>query len=143
MAILNVKKLAPDVKDLIRATSGSSGLDIHAYIFDEIELSITKPLLVPTGIAVSIHRGYEGQLRMRSGLASKGWYMPNGVGTIDSDYTGEIKVALLATERGHKVFPGQRIAQLVISKVSMIEPLYVDLLDATLRAGGGFGSTGL
>ena len=144
LVVLKVKKFHQHVPDLLRATEEAAGLDITADISEPIELSITKPILIPTGIAIAIPKGYEAQLRLRSGLAIQdGVYMPNGIGTIDSDYRGEIKVPMLATERKVFIKPKQRIAQLVLNKIVLTEPQYVDILEDTVRYDKGFGSTGL
>ena len=124
-------------------TLGSSGIDLYA----NIENVILKPLdrvLIPTGLYISIPKGYEGQIRARSGLALKhGISLANGVGTIDSDYRGEIKVILVNLgKKEYIINKGDRIAQLVIAKYEEIELLEVDFLDSTVRNTGGFGHTG-
>ena len=100
--------------------------------------------LVPTGIAIAVPEGYEGQVRMRSGLAlQKGLILPNAPGTIDSDYRGEIRV-IVANISGEPVTieRGERIAQLVIAPVARATLAKVDALPETGRGSGGFGSTG-
>lgn len=100
--------------------------------------------LVPTGIAIAVPEGYEGQVRMRSGLAlKKGLILPNAPGTIDSDYRGEIRVILgnLGSEAA-TVKRGERIAQLVFAPVVRANFEKADELPSSLRDGGGFGSTG-
>jgi dUTP pyrophosphatase len=102
-------------------------------------------VIVPTGWAVAIPEGFEGQVRARSGLATKhGIGLPNAPGTIDSDYRGELRVALI--NWGKEPFAlehGMRIAQLVIAPVARASVRIVDALPATQRGDGGFGSTGL
>lgn len=100
---------------------------------------------VPTGIAIAVEPGYEGQVRPRSGLASNhGVTLPNTPGTIDSDYRGEVLVPLINLGREPFVVEhGARIAQLVIAPVSRATIIEVDVLDATERGAGGFGSTGV
>lgn len=126
-------------------TSGSAGIDLQAYISSPVELKPLGRALIPTGLYVSIPKGYEGQIRGRSGLALKyGITLANGVGTIDSDYRGEIKVILINLgEEAFIVNNGDRIAQFVLSKYETIEFELVESLEETLRGKGGFGHTGL
>lgn len=125
-------------------TSGSAGIDLQAYIPSQIELKPFGRALIPTGLYISIPKGYEGQIRGRSGLALKhGITLANGIGTIDSDYRGEIKVILI--NLGDKPFivnNGDRIAQFVLSKYETIEFELVESLEETIRGQGGFGHTG-
>ncbi len=126
-------------------TSHSSGLDLSADIQESITLKPLERILVPTGLALAIPEGYEGQVRARSGLALKhGIALVNAPGTIDADYRGELKVILI--NLGQEPFciqRGDRIAQLVIQKVCQPEIKEVKELDATQRGEGGFGSTGV
>ena len=127
-------------------TDGAAGLDLFAAIPD------TKPLtlrpggraLVPTGIAIALPAGYEGQVRPRSGLATRhGLTILNSPGTIDADYRGEIQVVL--ANLGNEdvtITRGMRIAQLVIAPVARAQIVQVASLDETVRGSGGFGSTG-
>ena len=127
-------------------TAGAAGLDLFAAIPD------TKPLtlragaraLVPTGIAIALPEGYEGQVRPRSGLATRhGLTILNAPGTIDADYRGEIQVVL--ANLGNEdvtITRGMRIAQLVIAPVARAQIVEVASLDETVRGSGGFGSTG-
>ncbi|HZK00413.1 MAG TPA: dUTP diphosphatase [Tissierellaceae bacterium] len=126
-------------------TSGSAGIDLQAYISSPIELKPLGRALIPTGLFISIPEGYEGQIRGRSGLALKnGITLANGIGTIDSDYRGEIKVILINLgEEPFVVNNGDRIAQFVLSKYQVIEFEEVDSLEETIRGEGGFGHTGL
>lgn len=125
------------------ATPDSAGMDLKAS--ESVELLPGERKQVPTGIRMAIPKGYEGQIRPRSGLAWKtGLSIPNAPGTIDSDYRGEIKVILI--NLGHemvKIAKGDRIAQLVISPVVRAELEACDHLDDTERGVGGFGSTGV
>lgn len=100
--------------------------------------------LIPTGLSLAIPVGFEGQVRPRSGLASRhGVTVPNAPGTIDADYRGELKVALINLGRAtHTIEPGARIAQLVIAPVSRATLHEVEELSTTQRGEGGFGSTG-
>lgn len=126
-------------------TSGSAGIDLQAYIPSPIELKPFSRALVPTGLYFSIPKGYEGQIRGRSGLALKhGITLANGIGTIDSDYRGEIKVILINLgEETFTINNGDRIAQLILSKYENIEFQLVESLEETSRGDGGFGHTGL
>jgi len=126
-------------------TPGSSGMDICAALEQECTLDPGARSLIPTGFAVAIPEGYEIQVRPRSGLAVKhGITLPNTPGTIDSDYRGEVKVALI--NLGHEsvtIRRGDRIAQLVVAPVVKAELRVVAELDATDRGSGGFGHTGV
>lgn len=125
-------------------SSGAAGLDLAAAIPAPIVLAPSARQLVPCGIAIAIPAGYEGQVRPRSGLASRnGVTVLNAPGTIDSDYRGEVQVLLV--NHGSEPFsiePGMRIAQLVIAPVARIEWQPVDALPDTARGAGGFGHTG-
>lgn len=126
-------------------SSHAAGLDIRASLDGPLTLLPGCYATVPTGIHVAIPRGYEMQVRARSGLAFKhGIGLVNGVGTIDADYRGEIKVLLI--NHGSTAFTiehGDRIAQLVLAKHEPILWRPVDSLDQTSRGSGGFGSTGV
>jgi len=125
------------------ATDGAAGMDVVAA--EELTLSPGARHAVATGFAMAIPKGYEVQVRPRSGLALKhGVTCLNTPGTIDSDYRGEVKVIL--ANLGSEPFPikrGDRIAQLVAAPVQRATLSEVDSLDATARGGGGFGSTGI
>lgn len=126
------------------ATPGAAGVDLRAAVSTELVVAPGGRTLVPTGIAVAIPEGYEGQVRMRSGLAlKKGLILPNAPGTIDSDYRGELCV-LVANIGAEPVVitRGDRIAQLVVAPVARAALERVDELPATKRHTGGFGSTG-
>lgn len=125
-------------------TNGSAGMDLTAAIEAPMELKVGARILVPTGMAMQIPMGYGGFIFPRSGLAhKKGISMSNGVGVIDGDYTGEIKVALCnISDADYVINPGDRIAQMVIMPVAAIEFIEADELDETERGDGGFGSTG-
>lgn len=126
------------------ATEGSSGLDLRANIESPIMLQPMERKLVPTGLFLEIPRGYEAQVRPRSGLALKqGITCLNTPGTIDSDYRGEVKVILINLDNATQVIhPGDRIAQLVFQQVVLIDWQPVDILEETARAEGGFGHSG-
>ncbi len=126
-------------------TEGAAGMDLHAALEIPLRLLPGERALVPTGIAMAIPAGYEGQVRPRSGLAlRKGVSMVNTPGTIDADYRGEIGVILinLGTEEV-VVESGDRIAQLIIAPVQRAALSLVESLDETQRNDGGFGHTGL
>jgi dUTP pyrophosphatase len=126
-------------------TKGSSGMDIRAWTEEDIVLNPGEIKLVPTGISISLPRGYEAQIRPRSGLALKhGIGFVNSPGTIDSDYRGEI--GIIMTNFGSEPFTvkkGDRIAQMVIARIYQARILEVDDLDSTTRGDGGFGHSGI
>jgi len=126
------------------ATEGSAGMDIMVNIKEPLNLSPLQRLLVPTGLFIELPAGYEAQVRPRSGLAIKhGITCLNSPGTIDSDYRGEIKVILVnLSDQDHIIQPGDRIAQMVIHTVEMIQWEPVKEVAATIRNDGGFGHTG-
>lgn len=126
------------------ATVGSSGLDVRANIEQPITLQSLERTLVPTGLFVEIPLGFEIQVRPRSGLAVKqGLTCLNTPGTIDADYRGEIKVILINLSQEPQIIqPGDRIAQLVLQVIELIEWKPVDQLNETDRGSGGFGHTG-
>ena len=141
------KKLQED-KDLLLpadASEGSSGMDIRAYVDEPVVLGPGDIRFIPTGLAVSIPFGYEAQIRPRSGLALRhGIGLVNSPGTIDSDYRGEI--GLIMINWGNKSFvikSGDRVAQMIISRVYQADILLVEDLDETIRGDGGFGHTGI
>jgi dUTP pyrophosphatase len=127
-----------------RATSGSSGFDLHAAVDTDQTIAPGDRALIPTGLRIAVPPGYEAQVRPRSGLALRhGIVLPNAPGTIDSDYRGEIRVILLnAGTEPFAVRRGDRIAQLVIAPVARAAFELVDELDGTARGAGGFGHTG-
>ncbi len=126
------------------ATTGSSGLDIRAWISAPLVLNSLERFMVPTGIFIEIPVGYEAQMRPRSGLAIKqGLTCLNSPGTIDSDYRGELKVILVnLSNEPQTIHPGDRIAQLVFQKVELIEWEAKSEFSQTNRGEGGFGHTG-
>lgn len=142
---VSVKTCHPNAKVPKYATLGSSGLDLCAV--EDVVLKPQTTTLVSTGIRMSIPEGYEGQLRSRSGFSSKNnVILINGIGTIDSSYNGEIKVAMynLNLDKEVEIKQGQAIAQLVICPViqAVLNILPEDQeLDETERGSGGFGST--
>jgi dUTP pyrophosphatase len=125
-------------------TDGSWGLDLHAAIPARIVLQPGERQLIPTGYAIELPDGFEGQVRPRSGLAlNHGVTVLNAPGTIDQDYRGEVAVVLI--NHGHALFvvePRMRIAQLVVCRAERVEIVRADQLAPTRRGSGGYGSTG-
>ncbi|MBE6032675.1 MAG: dUTP diphosphatase [Clostridiales bacterium] len=126
-------------------TEGSAGMDLRACLEEPVEILPGKRYLVPTGLAIELPQGYEAQIRARSGLAVKfGIGLVNGIGTIDSDYRGEIKVPLINWgEEPFRIENGDRIAQMVIAAYERAEWEIADSLEETERGAGGFGHTGV
>jgi dUTP pyrophosphatase len=128
-------------------TAGAAGMDVHACLPTDTPLTLQPGdiVKVPTGIAIAVPLGYEAQVRARSGLASKHGITPvNGVGTIDSDYRGEVLVPLINLGReAFQITHGMRIVQLVIAPVVRVMVVERSALDETDRGSGGFGSTGV
>lgn len=127
---------------------GAAGMDLSACLSEGQEGLTLRPgeiVRAPTGWAIAVPPGYEAQVRARSGLASKHGITPvNGVGTIDSDYRGEVQVALINLGREpFTITHAMRIAQLVIAPVARAQLVEVAELDQTQRGSGGFGSTGV
>ena len=127
------------------ATIQSAGMDLRAFIAEPVILGVLDRALIPTGLYIEMPEGYEAQVRPRSGLAIKhGITVINSPGTIDADYTGEIRVILInLSNTPFTVEPGERIAQLVFSKYEQAEFIEVKELSETERGEGGFGHTGL
>lgn len=126
-------------------TEGASGMDIRASVKEPVLLKPGDIQFIPTGLIVSIPAGYEGQIRPRSGLAlNHGIGMVNAPGTIDSDYRGEIGIILINWgRRPVTIRRGDRIAQMIISKVCRADMIRVEELDLTQRGEGGFGHSGV
>ena len=122
----------------------SAGMDLKANTDEPIALKPMERWLFPTGIYIQLPEGYEAQIRPRSGLAAKyGVTVTNAPGTIDADYTGEVKVSLINLSADTVVIqPGERIAQMVVAKYEKVTWNEVAVLDETERGDGGFGSTG-
>ena len=144
MTEILIKRLAKEVLLPRYETDGSSGLDLAAYVEENIEIKPGKSEIIPTGLAVEIPKNFEIQIRPRSGLAAKSQIsVLNTPGTIDADYRGEIKVILI--NLGNKSFiveKGLRIAQMVLCPVVKAKLKEVESLEDTKRGSGGFGSTG-
>ena len=126
------------------ATEKSAGMDICAFIQDDIVLNPMERVLVPTGLYIQLPDGYEAQIRPRSGLAlKKGITILNSVGTLDADYTGEVGIILInLSNESFTIKSGERIAQMVIARHEQAEWTEVQTLDETERGSGGFGHTG-
>lgn len=127
------------------ATELSAGMDLRADIKEALTLHTLDRVLVPTGLYIELPAGYEAQIRTRSGLAIKhGIVSLNSPGTIDADYRGEIGVELINLSRDpYTIYPGERIAQIVVAKHETVEFKIVDKLSETERGKGGFGHTGI
>ena len=127
------------------ATIGSAGADLYANIDEDMILRQGEISLIPTGIYIKLPVGYEAQIRARSGLSLKhGVTLVNGIGTIDSDYRGEIGIIITTLKNEpFRVTPGTKIAQMVISKHEIAEFTEVENLDETDRGKGGFGHSGV
>jgi dUTP pyrophosphatase len=126
------------------ATSGSSGMDLRAFLTEPIVLDPMERILVPTGLFIALPENWEAQVRPRSGLAIKqGITCLNTPGTIDADYRGELKVILInLSNETQTIQDGDRIAQIVFQSVDKVTWQQLEQLDETKRGAGGFGHTG-
>lgn len=142
---LKVKKLNPKAKIPSYQTNGSAGADLCALLESPVTIEPNQTVLIPTGLSFAIPEGYGGFIFARSGLASKKGLAPaNKVGVIDSDYRGELMVALHNHgKEAQTILPEDRIAQFVIMPILQADFLLVDTLEETERGAGGFGSTGM
>ncbi len=141
---LKIEKL-PNNKELpYYASKGAAGMDLTAGIEEPVELKPFERKLIPTGIIIELPEGYEAQIRPRSGLSIKhGITLINCVGTIDEDYRGELCIPLVnLSDTTYVVQPGDRVAQMIVAPVQKVEVAEVEKTNATVRAAGGFGSTG-
>lgn len=147
MTILKIKKLENSQGLALPKyeTNGSAGMDLIASIDEDIIIKSGEIKLIKTGIAIALEKGFEAQIRPRSGLALKnGITVLNTPGTIDSDYRGEICVILINHSKlDFVVSRGMRIAQMIIAKYEQAEIIAVENLDETVRGTSGFGSTGV
>ena len=137
-------KLSNRAKLPTQGSSQAAGWDLYAL--EETKIERRKSSMIKTGLAVAIPEGWEGQIRCRSSLGKKGMIMPNGIGTIDSDYRGELMVLAtwIGEEESFTVKAGERVAQLLfapVPSVTIVETEY-DKLGQTERGKGGFGSSG-
>ncbi|MBD3163499.1 MAG: dUTP diphosphatase [Candidatus Eisenbacteria bacterium] len=143
--IVKVLRLHEGARLPCRMSDGASGWDLFACLAFPLRIEPGGRAVVPTGIALEIPVGLEGQVRPRSGLAARhGIGIPNAPGTIDSDYRGEVRVILAnGGDASFEVRHGDRIAQLVIARVEPVSLRWADALDRTERGDGGFGHTGV
>ena len=144
MTKVSIKRLSKEVSLPKYETNGSSGMDLAAHINNKINIEPGKSEIIPTGISVAIPKGFEIQIRPRSGLAAKNKIsVLNTPGTIDADYRGEIKVILINhSDKNFVIEKGLRIAQMVVCPIIQAQLEEVDELNETIRGEGGFGSTG-
>jgi dUTP pyrophosphatase len=143
--VVNIKRLRESAQLPSYATAGAAAMDLRADVEASIVLKAGERKIIPTGLAISLpSANYVAILCARSGLASKfGICLANGIGVIDSDYRGEIGVALYnASNQDFTIHAGDRIAQMMIAPVAIATLCEVDSLDETARGAGGFGSTG-
>lgn len=146
-APLRVHRLRPEAQVPRYATQGAAGLDLCAALAEPVRIEPGGHAAVPTGIAIALPPGHEGQVRPRSGLAARHRVtVLNAPGTIDEDYRGEVKVLLVNLgDEAYVIHSGDRIAQLIVAPVRHVEVAEVgdvEALGTTSRADGGFGSTG-
>ena len=143
--ILKIKKLENFVTIPEYKTSGASAMDLVAAINEDIVIPSGEIRMIPTGIAIELPHNTEAQVRSRSGMAIKnGIAVVNGIGTIDEDYRGEICVGLINhSKKDFTIQRGDRIAQMAIMEVLKPQIVIADDLSDTMRAAGGFGSTGV
>ncbi|MDC0857236.1 dUTP diphosphatase [Rickettsiales bacterium] len=141
---LQIKQLKTGINTPKYATTDSAGFDLEAACDQDITIEPGENALIPTGIAMALTKGYEAQVRPRSGLAlKKSITVLNTPGTIDADYRGEVGVILINHGKENFIVnKGMRIAQIIINKYEKAEIEVVDNLDETERGAGGFGSTG-
>ncbi len=141
---LNICKLNNNATTPSYATNGSAGLDLSAALDAPMEFKSFERKLVPTGIAIELPKGYEAQVRPRSGLSVKhGMTMVNCIGTVDEDFRGELCVPMInLSQDTYTINNGDRIAQMIVSPVQKVDIIEVNELSETQRADGGFGSTG-
>lgn len=141
---INLRRLSPLAIVPAYHSALAAGMDLHAAIAEPVTIDPGSIAMIPCGFALEIPAGFEGQVRPRSGLASKyGVSIPNSPGTVDADYRGEMKVALINLGRNKfTVEPSMRIAQLVIAPVTRARLRETAELSETARGSGGFGSTG-
>lgn len=141
---IEIKPLSDNYITPTYASTEASGMDLYTCIDENIVLKPMERKLISTGFAMCLPKGYEAQIRPRSGLALKyGVTVLNTPGTIDSDYRGEVKVILINLgQESFTIEPKSRIAQMVINKIDQVNINEVSILETSLRGSGGFGSTG-
>ena len=140
---IDIKLLRETAKVPERMTEYSAGYDVYSDLEDDIYLEPMERALIPTGFVIALPKGYEAQIRPRSGLAIKnGITVLNSPGTIDSDYRGEVKIILInLSNEGFFIKHGMRIAQMIVSKHETVTFDVVEEIDETERGEGGFGSS--
>jgi len=145
MVVIKVKKLHPQAVVPAYMTEHAAGMDLCTVIETPVVLAPGERTLLPTGLAMEIPPGFEGQVRPRSGLAlKKGITLVNSPGTIDADYRGEIGVIIINHGLEPVEFlPGDRVAQLIIAPVTQATLVEADELNNSMRSSGGFGHTGV
>jgi len=147
--VLSLRRLRPEADADIPLprymTPAAAGMDVHAAVDTPLTLPAGAIRLVPTGFAIALPEGFEAQIRPRSGLAVKhGIGLINAPGTIDADYRGEVKIALInLSDTPFTIHRGDRIAQMVIQRVYQVRLTVVEDLPDTVRQSGGFGHTGI
>ncbi|MBQ3280860.1 MAG: dUTP diphosphatase [Eubacterium sp.] len=144
--MVSMKIVSKSGKMPVYATEGSAGFDISAFLPDgPMTLKAGARALVPTGLFFEVPEGFEAQVRARSGLAIKhGIGLVNGIGTVDSDYRGEIRVPMINwSDEDFTINDGDRIAQVIITSYEKVDIEIVDSLSETERGEGGFGHTGI
>ena len=143
--VVRLKKLRPEAIIPTYGSAFSAGADLCACVAEDVKIAPGETVMVPTGLSLEIPENHAGLVYARSGLASKRGLAPsNKVGVIDSDYRGELIVALFNHSREvQTVVPGERIAQLVVTPVVACTFIETEMLGETSRGAGGFGSTGL
>ena len=141
---VEIQRLRPEAVLPLYMTEFSAGMDLHAALASSLTLAPGERVLVPTGLAMAIPPGFEGQVRPRSGLALRqGVTLVNAPGTIDADYRGEVSVIVINHgQEAVTIAPGERIAQLVVAPVRRADLHLVEVLPPTVRGNGGFGHTG-
>ena len=144
VATLHIKRVRDEASLPRYMTPGSAGMDLAAALSEALEIAPGGRALVPTGWVIEIPLGYEAQVRPRSGLAIKrGLTVLNAPGTIDSDYRGEVCVALVNLgDETVRIEPGMRVAQLIVAPVTQMSVREVEQVSDTTRGAGGFGHTG-
>ena len=135
---IRIQRLSPTAVMPIRATKGAAGYDLTAI---SLENPLPNVWMYDTGLAFEIPEGYEGQLRPRSSIYKTGCFLANGVGTLDSDYRGSVRLIFIGPKQPYQ--PGERIAQLIVAKVESCNFQVVESLEESARGNGGFGSTGV
>lgn len=145
MTVLKIQRLSHNVNVPEYKTEGAAGMDLCAAISESVILKPLERKLIPTGLKIELEQGYEAQIRPRSGLSIKhGVTLINCVGTIDEDYRGEVCIPLVnLSNETYVIQPGERVAQMIISKYEQAKIEVVTELSETVRGAGGFGSTGI